>query len=234
MPQPYDTSLRTTHQDNVNETIHASDVNAIATNLNGLSGDANSGGPLDLPGHKVSTSTDHDSRYPLKTGGTLAHPTMSDYEDFTDQSSDPSSPAAGTHRVYSKSGGIFVKNSAGTVIGALGAGGGGGASAPFQFAPYFPAPVSGDQSKIRESVATTHTTFGAQRSGGTGATIDVLKNGVSILTAPLSLTGTTWTTATLIASPNGAAGDIITIVLSGVTGSPSEILTSLDGSRATF
>lgn len=63
MPQPYNTTLRTNHVDNNNEIVHAPDVNAIATNVNTLSADANANGPLDLPGHKAPNNADHDSRY---------------------------------------------------------------------------------------------------------------------------------------------------------------------------
>jgi hypothetical protein len=48
------------------------------------------------------------------------------YLDATDQGSDPASPAAGKHRFYAKAGGLYVKDSSGTVVGALGTGGGGG------------------------------------------------------------------------------------------------------------
>lgn len=51
MPQPYSAALTATHQDNVNETIAAADVNALAAHVNTLETDANAGGPLDLPGH---------------------------------------------------------------------------------------------------------------------------------------------------------------------------------------
>jgi hypothetical protein len=60
-PQPYSSNLTTTHADNVNEVIHAGDINALATHINALEADANAGGPLDLPGHRVSS--DHDGRY---------------------------------------------------------------------------------------------------------------------------------------------------------------------------
>lgn len=63
MPQPYSTGLSTSHSDSGTEIIHAGDVNAIAALLDQIAADANSGGPLDLPGHK--TSGDHDSRYIL-------------------------------------------------------------------------------------------------------------------------------------------------------------------------
>lgn len=43
---------------------------------------------------------------------------------------DPPNPAADTHAIYSKAGGVFVKNSAGTVVGPLGTGGGGGPTGP--------------------------------------------------------------------------------------------------------
>jgi hypothetical protein len=77
LPQPYSANLSTGHVDNVNEVIHASDIDALATHVNTLETDANAGGPLDLPGHKGST--DHDARYvrlplPVKviTGGPVA------------------------------------------------------------------------------------------------------------------------------------------------------------------
>lgn len=41
-----------------------------------------------------------------------------------DQGSDPSSPAASFHILYTKATGLFVKDSAGTVVGPLGSGGG--------------------------------------------------------------------------------------------------------------
>jgi hypothetical protein len=65
LPAPYSANLNTSHADNVNEIIHATDVDALATHVNQLETDANSGGPLDLPGHK--TSGDHDSRYVQNT-----------------------------------------------------------------------------------------------------------------------------------------------------------------------
>lgn len=40
--------------------------------------------------------------------------------------SDPASPAAGHHVVYAKTGGVYVKNSGGTVVGPFSAGGGSG------------------------------------------------------------------------------------------------------------
>lgn len=52
--------------------------------------------------------------------------TITDYVDMTDQGSDPSSPSAGRHRFYAKAGGLYVKDSSATVVGALAAGGGGG------------------------------------------------------------------------------------------------------------
>lgn len=123
----------------------------------------------------------------------------------------------------------------GDAVWATPAGGGGGSNAPWQFAPDFQAPQSGDYAQMRCSVATSVTAFGAQRTGGTGANIDVLKNGVSILTAPLSLTATTFTAGTLTANPTTfAIGDIIKIVVSAQTGSPADIMTSADGSRVTF
>lgn len=45
---------------------------------------------------------------------------------LTEQSANPATPAAGTQIVFAKSTGVFVKDSAGTVTGPLGAGGGGG------------------------------------------------------------------------------------------------------------
>jgi hypothetical protein len=63
MPQPYSASLNTGHVDTGTEIIHAPDVNAMATHVNQLEVDANTGGPLDLPGHKNPSTTDHDGRY---------------------------------------------------------------------------------------------------------------------------------------------------------------------------
>lgn len=57
--------------------------------------------------------------------------TLATYLDVADQGSDPSSPSAGNHRFYAKSGGLYVKDSGGTVVGALGAGGGGGGGLVF-------------------------------------------------------------------------------------------------------
>ncbi len=53
---------------------------------------------------------------------------VSTYIDYTDQGSDPASPSAGRHRFYAKAGGLYVKDSGGAVVGALGAGGGGSAT----------------------------------------------------------------------------------------------------------
>ena len=50
--------------------------------------------------------------------------------DTTDQASDPASPASGHHALYSKSGGIYVKNPAGAVIGPLIDATGGGMTNP--------------------------------------------------------------------------------------------------------
>lgn len=47
------------------------------------------------------------------------------YVDLAEQGGDPASPATGYERFYSKSTGLFVKNSAGVVTGPFGAGGGG-------------------------------------------------------------------------------------------------------------
>lgn len=48
---------------------------------------------------------------------------------FAEQASAPATPAAGLWEVYFKSDGIYIKDDAGTEIGPLGAGGGGGISA---------------------------------------------------------------------------------------------------------
>jgi hypothetical protein len=46
--------------------------------------------------------------------------------DLTDQGADPSAPASGEHLLYTKSGGVYVRDPGGTVVGPLGSGGGGG------------------------------------------------------------------------------------------------------------
>jgi hypothetical protein len=63
------------------------------------------------------------------------------YVDLTDQGSDPSSPASGSHRFYSKAGGLYVKSPAGAVVGALGAGGGGGGAGADTGGTYFRYPL---------------------------------------------------------------------------------------------
>ena len=77
-------------------------------------------------------SSDHILKYKNSAGavvplgqGIQDTGTLSTYLDVADQGSDPASPSAGNHRFYAKSGGLYVKDSGGTVVGALGAGGGG-------------------------------------------------------------------------------------------------------------
>jgi hypothetical protein len=169
------------------------------------------------------------------TGGTANHPLVSDYADLTDQGADPASPSAGRHRFYSKAGGLFVKDSTGTIVGALGTGGGaGGANAPYEYAPFFVAPATGDYVKERSNVTTSVTSVGAIRTGGTGTTVDIQKNGTSILSSTISLTTTAWTAGTLIANPTTfAAGDILQVVLAGVSGGPTDVLVEVYGTRLT-
>jgi hypothetical protein len=53
------------------------------------------------------------------------HGTFAANAAFTDQGSDPATPASGTHVVYAKSGGVYVEDATGAVTGPLGTGGGG-------------------------------------------------------------------------------------------------------------
>ena len=83
-------------------------------------------------------SSDHLLKYKNSSGtvvtlgqGIADTGTISTYVDVADQGSDPSSPSAGKHRFYAKSGGLYVKDSSGTVVGALGAGGGGTTGVPW-------------------------------------------------------------------------------------------------------
>lgn len=80
-------------------------------------------------------SSDHLLKYKNSAGtvvtlgqGIADTGTISTYVDLADQGSDPSSPSAGKHRLYAKAGGLYDKDSSGTVVGAFGAGGGGGAA----------------------------------------------------------------------------------------------------------
>lgn len=57
--------------------------------------------------------------------GPFAVPTVPPYTDATDQASDPAAPASGAHRIYSKSGGLYVEDHTGAVTGPLGSGGSG-------------------------------------------------------------------------------------------------------------
>jgi hypothetical protein len=61
--------------------------------------------------HSSVTRADPDNHAP----GTVA-----DFLPTTDQASDPAAPPAGQHAVYSKSNGLFVKDSTGAVVGPLG------------------------------------------------------------------------------------------------------------------
>jgi hypothetical protein len=107
-----------------------------------------------------------------------------------------------------------------------------GVTAPWQFAPGFPSPVSGDTTPaLYASASTTITAFRARRTGGTSATVDVLRNGVSILSAPLVLSTTSWTSGMLVASPNLTTGDTLTVTVSSVTGSVTVVDTSVEGTR---
>lgn len=102
----------------------------------------------------------------------------------------------------------------------------------WQVAPSFQAPNAGDWATAgRISVATVVTAFWAKRTGGTGATVDVKKNGVSLLTTPLSLTGTGWMQGVLVTTPTLAAGDTLEFDIVTVAGGPTEITTTLDGTR---
>lgn len=178
MPQPYAANLNTAHSDGPPpaELVHASDINALASHLNTLETDANAGGPLDLPGHKATTSTDHDARYARVT------------HSHTQQ---------------------------------------------WQAGAFALAPVAGDYVIApRANAVTTLVAFYARQTGGTGATIDVKKNGVTLLTAVLSLTAaTTWTAGTLVATPALAIGDTVEFDVVSVAGSPSDIEFSLEGTR---
>lgn len=50
--------------------------------------------------------------------------------DLPDQGTDPSVPGSGKHLLYTKSGGVYVRDPGGTIVGPLGAGGGGGTLSP--------------------------------------------------------------------------------------------------------
>jgi len=96
----------------------------------------------------------------------------------------------------------------------------------------FPSPVTGDHAtlaRVNDSVFTI-TVWAQRTSGGTGATIDVLLNGVSILTTPLSLTSAgSWMAASISGSPAFAAGDTLLLRCTTVTGTPDEIVIVVDG-----
>jgi hypothetical protein len=51
---------------------------------------------------------------------------LSPFLTLVEQGSDPTTPGAGNQLIYSKSGGVYVRNHAGTVTGPFGTGGGGG------------------------------------------------------------------------------------------------------------
>ena len=65
------------------------------------------------------------------------------------------------------------------------------------------------------------------RTNGTGATINVQKNGTDILESDLSITSVdTWTTSS--ASMGVVAGDELNFVLASVSGEPTEVVIQVD------
>lgn len=96
----------------------------------------------------------------------------------------------------------------------------------------FSPPFAGDVvTDARPENAITPTTVYAKRIGGTGATADITKNGVSQLTAPISMTTAAWTAGTLIASPAIAAGDSVVYSVPTVTGGVTEVIITLNGTE---
>lgn len=61
---------------------------------------------------------------PSVTGGTFAHPEVSDYIDLDDQGSDPTAPAASKTRLFSKSDGLWLRRNGASAT-RVGSGGGG-------------------------------------------------------------------------------------------------------------
>lgn len=96
----------------------------------------------------------------------------------------------------------------------------------------FPTPVSGDKAtlaRVNDNVSAI-AVYAQRTTGGTGATIDVLKNGTTILTTPLSLTSTAaWMTASISGTPTFAPGDTLLLRCTTVTGAADEIVIVVDG-----
>jgi hypothetical protein len=75
-----------------------------------------------LAASDLSNGTTGSGAVALATSPTISTPNIDDYVDLDDQGSDPTAPSAGFKRFYAKSGGLFVRNSGGTVTGPFGAG----------------------------------------------------------------------------------------------------------------
>jgi hypothetical protein len=68
----------------------------------------------------------------------------------------------------------------------------------------------------------------AQRTGGTGATVNASHGGVALLPTDLSLTTTNWTTAPALQNATLTAGQDLTVTVVSVAGTPSQIAIQVD------
>jgi hypothetical protein len=107
-------------------------------------------------------------------------------------------------------------------------------SAPFLWGPEFQTPTAGDYSSLLVPGTITIAEFRAVKSGGTSVTVDVTRNGVSIFSTPLVLASGAAASATLITTTVTLnRDDQLVVTISASSGSPSKVLTSLIGTRAT-
>jgi hypothetical protein len=111
--------------------------------------------------------------------------------------------------------------------------GGGGGSGAWQLASGFISPFATEESpEIYISAVTSLTAFRVNRIGGTGGTMDILRNGVSLLSAPVTTTGAAFVAGTLLANPTTlAVGDVVKITCPTAAGGPDKMSYSAEGTR---
>jgi hypothetical protein len=105
---------------------------------------------------------------------------------------------------------------------------------PWQFSQGIEAPAVGNASvTLYVTVATTLTAMRVLRTGGTGATIDILRNGASILTTPASATSTTaYVAGTLTTSPTALSiGDLLKFSIVSIAGGVTFLDMEVEGTR---
>lgn len=138
-----------------------------------------------------------------------------------DQAADPTTVTGGI-QLYSKSGKSYLKQADGSVI-QLGV-------VTSTKSAVFPTPTGAVSYAVwRATRACTVTAVRGYRAGGTGATINASRNASTLATTDLSLsTAATWLSAPALQNTAMAAGDTLTLSVTGITGTPTAITIQVD------